>query len=189
MRTEYRFRPFSRRRIALASLAVATALLLAGCASTRPVGSQVSDSWIATKVESKLAANPSINNFEIDVDVQDGVVRLSGNVETPDDRREAEDIARRTEGVRSVVNDIGIGDPTFAENVTDAWIATKVKTKLAADPEISPFNIDVDVVEGVVTLSGIVAKDTARSEAEHLAANTEGVKDVDNRIEVRTESS
>lgn len=73
---------------------------------------------------------------------------------------------------------------SVGEQAGDAAITSKVKAKLAADPEIDPFNIDVDTVNGVVTLSGEVRKDQARTEAERLARDTANVRDVINRIEV-----
>lgn len=178
-------RTVTTRTLTILLVAAAASLAWLGCASTRAPSTQIDDAWITTKVESKLTGDTRVNNFEIDVDVTDGVVRLSGAVETPGDREVAGQIARDTEGVASVINDIRIGDATAGEVVSDAWIVTKVKSKLTADPEINPFNIDVDAAEGVVTLSGTVAKELARDEAERLAANTEGVISVENRIEVR----
>ena len=172
---------------ALCALAVAAMLLAPGCMTSRSASDQVDDAWITSKVESKLAADPEVNNFEIDVDTQDGVVRLSGNVEQDKARQEAEKLARSTEGVKEVVNEIQIGDPTLKENVTDAWIVTKIKAKLSASGDVNPFNIDVDAVEGVVTLSGIVKKEEAKSEAERIARDTQGVKEVHNRIKVEAE--
>lgn len=68
--------------------------------------------------------------------------------------------------------------------VDDAAITAKVKAKLAADGDINPFNIDVDSNEGVVTLQGRVAKDEARTKAEQLARDTDGVTRVINLIKV-----
>ena len=68
--------------------------------------------------------------------------------------------------------------------VDDAAITAKVKAKLAADGDINPFNIDVDTNEGVVTLQGRVAKEEARTKAEQLARDTEGVKRVINLVKV-----
>jgi len=68
--------------------------------------------------------------------------------------------------------------------VDDAAITTKVKAKLAADGDINPFNIDVDTNEGVVTLQGRVAKEEARTKAEQLARETEGVRRVINLVKV-----
>jgi len=68
--------------------------------------------------------------------------------------------------------------------VDDAAITAKVKAKLAADGDVNPFNIDVDTNEGVVTLQGRVAKDEARTKAEQLARDTDGVSRVINLIKV-----
>ena len=119
---------------------------------------QASDAVITSKVAAKLAADPDTDSYEIDVDTQNGAVRLRGFVETELERSEAEDLALTTEGVRSVDNQLKLGDLSAEENVSDAWIVTKVKSQLAADPEVNSFNIDVDALDGRVTLSGIVSR-------------------------------
>lgn len=68
----------------------------------------------------------------------------------------------------------------FDDNV----ITGKVKAKLAADPQVNPFNISVDTDEGIVTLTGRVKEANQRAEAEKLARDTEGVKGVNNLIKV-----
>ena len=78
---------------------------------------------------------------------------------------------------------------SVGEQTSDAAISAKVKTKLAADPQINPFDIDVDTVSGVVTLTGEVERMVAKIEAEQLARDTDGVYRVVNRIRVVGESS
>jgi hyperosmotically inducible protein len=73
---------------------------------------------------------------------------------------------------------------TAGTQVDDAAITAKVKAKLAADGDINPFNIDVDTNEGVVTLQGRVSKEEARTKAEQLARDTEGVRRVINLVKV-----
>ena len=73
---------------------------------------------------------------------------------------------------------------TAGTQVDDAAITAKVKAKLAADGDVNPFNIDVDTNEGVVTLQGRVEKEEARTKAEQLARETEGVKRVINLVKV-----
>lgn len=73
---------------------------------------------------------------------------------------------------------------TPGTQVDDAAITAAVKAKLAADGDINPFNIDVDTNEGVVTLQGRVEKEEARSKAEELARETDGVKRVINLVKV-----
>lgn len=73
---------------------------------------------------------------------------------------------------------------TAGTQVDDAAITMAVKAKLAADGDINPFNIDVDTNEGVVTLQGRVAKVEARTKAEQLARETDGVRRVVNLVKV-----
>ncbi len=77
---------------------------------------------------------------------------------------------------------------TAGTQVDDAAITAAVKAKLAADGDINPFNIDVDTNEGVVTLQGRVEKAEARSKAEELARETDGVRRVINLVKVGDQS-
>jgi hyperosmotically inducible periplasmic protein len=77
---------------------------------------------------------------------------------------------------------------TPGTQVDDAAITAAVKGKLAADTDINPFNIDVDTNEGVVTLQGRVEKTEARTKAEQLARETDGVARVINLIKVGDQS-
>lgn len=69
----------------------------------------------------------------------------------------------------------------------DARITAAVKSRLLSDPEVSAFRIDVDTVDGRVTLNGVVASERAKEEAEELARNTEGVTEVQNLLQVEPE--
>lgn len=178
---KHRFQNYAMLGLALV---VALTMTTVACSTTQSAGGQVSDAEIVSKVTAKIAADPETNPFEIDVDANDGVVRLSGVVETAADREEAGRLAANTEGVRRVDNDLTIGDKTAGETWDDAAIVAKVKTKLAADPEVAATNIDVDSDMGVVTLTGMVKTNNARMEAEKLAKNTEGVKKVHNKVKV-----
>jgi hyperosmotically inducible protein len=71
-----------------------------------------------------------------------------------------------------------------SEQIDDAAITAEVKSKLAADPEVSAHNIDVDTNEGVVTLSGRVDDSSEKSEAEQLARSADGVRRVINNLRV-----
>jgi len=71
-----------------------------------------------------------------------------------------------------------------ATTVDDAFITTKIKSKLTVSGDVNPFNIDVDTQNGVVTLSGRVTKPEAKAEAERIARETEGVREVHNNITV-----
>ncbi len=166
---------------------IAGVLLTTACSSTRPVRDQASDAAITSKITAKIAADPEVNPFNIDVDTTDGEVVLRGKVEKPAAKAEAEKHARSTKGVVSVRNAIVVvgHDESDDGYFSDAAIATKVKSKITADPELNPFNIDVDVQDRVVLLTGAVRSQAAKDEAEKLALATKGVERVDNQLEVK----
>lgn len=95
--------------------AAMTAVFLAGCAgplggvdTTRSVGQAVDDVTIGTKLKAAYAADPELSALKINIDTTQGAVKLKGEVKTLALRRKAEDIARKTEGVKSVDNQLVI---------------------------------------------------------------------------------
>ena len=72
----------------------------------------------------------------------------------------------------------------MAPVLDDAGVTAKVKARLMADPDVNAFHIDVDTMEGRVTLNGKVTNADQKAEAEKLARRTEGVREVVNRLEV-----
>lgn len=73
---------------------------------------------------------------------------------------------------------------TVACAQTDAGITTNVKTKMAADDTVKAYQIDVDTENGVVTLTGDVDNAAAKEQAVIIVRNTDGVRDVIDRLEV-----
>lgn len=174
------------QRFSLALAMFAGVAMLAGCSTTEPAGQQMDDAAITSEVKAGLTADSDVNPFNIDVDTQDGVVTLRGTVDDRETVSEAVRIARATSGVVRVENQIEVGPgQTVGERVDDRTISTKVKSKLAADDEVSAMNIDVDVKDGVVTLSGVVKSAEARQKAHDLAHTVSGVRSVRNEIEVQ----
>jgi len=74
--------------------------------------------------------------------------------------------------------------PVAREVLNDAGITARVKAKLIADPEVAAVRIDVDTVDGRVTLNGKVSTADQKAEAEKLARHTDGVVQVVNLIQV-----
>ena len=82
------------------------------------VNEAMDNATITSKVKARLATDPAINALYIDVDTDGGVVTLKGKVALTGQREAAEKIARKTEGVREVVNQIQvIGQPATAPPV------------------------------------------------------------------------
>lgn len=76
------------------------------------IGDSLDDAWIHTKVVAKLIGDADTPERKINVDVVNNVVTLRGTVDTADQKSEAERIARNTEGVRSVNNQLKVSAKT-----------------------------------------------------------------------------
>lgn len=171
-----------------------------------------SDPGITTAVKAKLAADDAVKAYQIDVDTSDRVVTLTGTVDRTAAKEQAVTLARQTEGVRDVVDQITVSPqatPTTGvlgdevpepatgardragetadragEVTTDASITTVVKSKFLADTTTSGLKIDVDTKGGVVSLEGTVASKAEANRAVSLARETNGVKRVINNLRV-----
>ena len=175
----------------LAVLIVGVAALgTAACSSTRTQrapGEQVDDAALLTSVKSALAAESAEAAADVNVDVYRGEVKLSGFVDNENDRAQAVAAARGVEGVKSVKNDIAIGESSSAgEVIDDSVLTAKVKTALIASPETKAHQINVETRDGVVQLSGFVDSNSAKSAATSVAKSVTGVKDVKNELSVKS---
>ena len=82
-------------------------LLLGACAGAgQSTGQFFDDSFVTTKVKSKLIGDLALKGFTIKVDTENGVVHLTGGVDSATQKQRAEELARGTEGVKNVVNEI-----------------------------------------------------------------------------------
>ena len=77
-------------------------------AASEPLGERLSDASLTATVKSKLLADPDTSGLRIDVDTKDKVVTLTGKVKSQAEKGEAVQIARNTEGVRSVNDQLSI---------------------------------------------------------------------------------
>ncbi|HUG09987.1 MAG TPA: BON domain-containing protein [Opitutaceae bacterium] len=119
---------------------------------------------------------------QVKVKANDGVVTLTGRVADPDHRILAEDTVRNLPGVTAVENKITV-EPAAPER-SDAWIATKIRTKLLLSGSVSVVNTDVAVNDGVVTLTGKAENLAQKELTEVYVAEIEGVASVDNQLSV-----
>jgi hyperosmotically inducible protein len=167
------------------AVVLACAIVMAGCAET--------DAGITTAVKSKLVADDQVKAYQIDVDTSNKVVTLSGEVGNAAAKTRAVEIARATDGVANVVDNIRVTatppatPPTpnvDTSVVTDPAITTAVKAKFVVDDMVRALQIDVDTREGVVTLTGKVKSQVEKDRALTLARETNGVKSVVDRLTI-----
>lgn len=174
----------------------------------------IQDAWIKGKLEGVYLFNEHLSPFSIDTSVDNGVVRLTGEVESEIDKELAGEIAKGIDGVREVDNRLQVdaggatgqeraavvrdrnadrngvrereaqSENKFARWVGDATITAVIKSKLLANDNVSGMNIGVDTQGSRVTLSGEVESEEARQLAEEIAENTEDVEEVENNLKV-----
>ena len=191
------------------SMIVATSLTTAAYAGDMDTDNKwekgAKDAWIDGKAEATLLFNGNLDSFDINTDVKNGNVVLTGKVENSVDKKLAEELVANIDGVTSVDNKLTVvadndmhsdmsddmeeGVEEGTSELTDAKIATVIKTRLLMDTDISGFDIDVDVENGVVTLTGDVDSDAERDLAVEIAKNASDVKDVESNLRVVTETA
>ncbi|MBZ9613132.1 BON domain-containing protein [Rheinheimera maricola] len=148
------------------------------------------DAWIDGKAETTLLLNGNLNSFDINTDVKNGAVTLTGKVESEVDKALAEELIENLDGVTGVDNQLNVmatGKPMTEQDgsaLKDAKIATVVKTRLLFESEVSGTSIDVDAKNGVVTLQGEVESDAEKDLAVAIAKNTDDVSRVIDKLQV-----
>lgn len=133
-------------------------LVLAGAACQ----SGPDDAAITTAVKAKMAADTTVSATSINVDTKEGVVTLTGSVESAAAKSQAETIAKATEGVKSVTNNLTVKPATATMPSTpaaDATNDTAIENAIAANlAKAGITGVEVEVEDGVATLKGTVAK-------------------------------
>jgi osmotically-inducible protein OsmY len=142
------------------------------------------DEDIQRDVLAELKWEPRVRPNEIGVAVTDGVVTLTGWVDSYTKRWAADEAAHRVRGVKAVANDIEVRLPGDAER-TDADIAAAAVRMLEWNAVVPRDKIDITVSKGYVTLKGEVEWQYQRDEAERVIRNLRGVRAVANLITVK----
>lgn len=166
-----------------------------GVTTARRDDAAAGDGWVTMKIQSKYFLDGDVAGRHIDVDTLNGVVTLTGEVRTEGERRQAIALARNTDGVQSVNDQLRLVPETGAvaasapsrspvDVIDDAWLTTKIQAKYFMEDEVKGRSIDVTSRDGIVTLTGAVGSDTARRTAEAIASDTDGVARVVNRLRV-----
>ena len=151
----------------------------------RKSGRMMDDSTITTRINNAMIKDDLVKAYQVDVDTVGGHVTLTGVVKTRQESRRAVQIASQEAGVKSVRNNLQIGEKTWGESFNDKWLVSKIKSKLVAEPEIRSLNIDVDMHKGIVTLSGIVGDRYQKKRAIQIAKATDGIRRVVDNLKVK----
>ncbi|HEY0581481.1 MAG TPA: BON domain-containing protein [Chloroflexota bacterium] len=151
---------------------------------TQTAGKVPTDENIQRDVLEELKWDARVQPNEIGVAVKDGIVTLTGWVDSYTKRWAAEEAALRVRGVKAVVNEIEVRLPTAAER-TDEDIARAALRALEWDAFIPIDRVKVTVSKGWVTLEGEVDWEFEREDAERVVRRLTGVRGVTNLITVK----
>jgi osmotically-inducible protein OsmY len=144
----------------------------------------MTDLELKKAVEAELDFEPSIDAAEIGVAVKDGIVTLTGRVDSYWAKIAAERAVFRVAGVNAVANDLEVRLPTASER-TDEDIARAARNALEWDVLLPSDTIRVAVSKGWVTLEGTVDWQYQKQAAERAVRGLTGVRGVSNLIEVK----
>jgi len=138
-------------------------------------------------VQDAIKWQPLLNAAEIGVTAKDGVVSLTGVVDSYAKKTEAENAAQNVAGVTALVEKIEVRYPS-SYNKTNAEIATEAKTALHSRWNVPNNKIKATVEAGWLTLTGEVSWNYQRNAAEDAVVRLMGVKGVTNSITIKSES-
>jgi osmotically-inducible protein OsmY len=198
----------------LTTLGMAAALALVGCTNTSTTANsttapKTTNADLEQAVKNQLASDSRTAKVDVSADADKNQVTLSGTVYSEATRTQAVNAAKTARPGVEVVDKIDVkpgeisrsdytedmarearerakatGD-TVGNTIEDAWIHTKISSKLITDKDTPARKINIDVVNGNVTLRGNVDTPEAKQEAGRVAMETDGVKRVTNQLRVR----
>ena len=134
-------------------------------ASTTEKGfsTSVSDTVIEAKLTDKFIQNDTSLVTGIQSSVSNGAVLMTGKLDTQDQKILATRLAWEIKGVKEVINEIQIvSDKSLKATAKDLAASAQLRAALIGDQEISSLNYSIDVVNGIVYLSGVAANEKER---------------------------
>ena len=155
--------------------AFAAVVLLAGVS----VRASDMDGRIESSAKDSYVFKTYLKDDSITTTSKDGVVTLKGTVKEESHKSLAQDTVENLPGVKRVENRLVFKGERQAEK-SDGWIALKVKTVLLFHSNVRATKTDVNVRDGIVTLSGEAATQAQKELTGEYAHDVAGVKDVKN---------
>ena len=145
--------------------------------STRGFSGTIEDTYLMSKIVSKITLMKLSNFSNITVSVNNGKVLLAGNIENQEKRLELIKKVWWIDGVKEVLNELEIGPRTsFSEKAEDFVFEAKIEKRLLFEPGIFSNNYSVDVVNGKVYVMGISSDIEEKTKVENFLNNMNDIK-------------
>ncbi len=188
------------RETGLCAIFVA-ALALAGCSSPtmmldaattvaedRTMSQVASDAGLKIDINAKLLSNKYRDLFfDVNTNVYENRVMLTGAVETGAQKRRATLLVRSIKGVTKVINELQVtgDDGTLKETANDLWIETKLKARLVGADGVASINYRWRSVNGVVYFIGVAQNRSELAKVIRLARDTSHVNKVVTHVRIK----
>ncbi len=187
------------RRIGACAVVVA-GFSLAGCSSptmildaATTVAEDRSMSQVGTDVGLKIDINAKLLSqkyrdlfLDVNTNVYENRVMLTGSVETGSQKRRATLLVRSIKGVKKVINELQVtGDGTLTDTANDLWIETKLKARLVGADGVSSINYRWRSVNGVVYFIGVAQNRRELARVVRLARDTNHVNKVVTHVRIK----
>ena len=146
----------------------------------------VDDKRIADDIRGRLERSVFLRTADIRVQVDDGLVMLSGRPENWEQCRQAEHVASEVLGVRRVENRLAPSDMSSPKDQTD--VLSSVEAALSRDGYLAGYPIDVTAESGTIRLAGEIPNLFHKERAEEQVRAVPGVRSVINELVVSSQS-
>ena len=152
----------------------------------KSLGTVVDDATIKLNISRKLLISENNLFINIDTNVVEGMVLLTGIVKNQESRIEAVKIVWEVVGVKEVINEIEIGDKTsIKEYANDVWITTQIKALAARDIGLRSISYNIETIRGKVYLAGITSRPEQLETLVNITKSVKGVKEVVNYVVIK----
>ena len=156
--------------------------------SDRSIGEFVDDVLIKTVLKNSYFDQSEKIFFNVDVEVSQGRVLLTGIVDNIDLRIEATRIAWGVKGVQTVINEIQISESdSILDFADDLVISTKVMAKIMLDEDVNSLNYNIETVNKIVYVIGISGSSDEKQKVIDLSKEVFGVEEVVDYITINSE--
>ena len=156
--------------------------------SDRSIGEFVDDVLIKTVLKNSYFDQSEKIFFNVDVEVSQGRVLLTGTVDNIDLRIEATRIAWGVKGVQTVINEIQISErDSILDFADDLVISTKVMAKIMLDEDVNSLNYNIETVNKIVYIIGISGSSDEKQKVIDLSKEVFGVEEVVDYITINSE--
>ena len=152
----------------------------------RSLGTVVDDATIKLNLSAKFLQSENSLFLDVNSNVTEGRVLLTGLVDTQEIRIEAVRKVWEISGVREVINEIEVGNKTtLKEYMNDLWINTQVKSLAAKTIGLRSFSYNFETIKGKVYIAGITSRPEQLQAIVESTKTIKGVKEIVNYVVIK----